>query len=81
MTFEVTQEATFEELSRVIGQHDQENIDHLLITVGGPDREGYIYPGEEFLCRFAQEYRPSCTYLRRVTLHSFMTGEVTELTQ
>ncbi|MFE0355995.1 hypothetical protein ACFW2I_21130 [Streptomyces nigra] len=79
MSFEVTHESTFAELSRVISQHDQESIDHLLITVGGPDREGYVYPGEEFLHRFAREYRPTCIHLRRVTLHSFMTGEITDL--
>lgn len=79
MSFEVTHDSTFAELSRVIGQHDQEGIDHLLITVGGPDREGYVYPGEEFLHRFARDHRPTCTHLRRVTLHSFMTGEITDL--
>jgi hypothetical protein len=79
MSFEVTHDSTFAELSRVISQHDQESIDHLLITVGGPDREGYVYPGEEFLHRFARGHHPTCTHLRRITLHSFMTGEITDL--
>ncbi|MEU9912404.1 hypothetical protein [Streptomyces sp. NPDC051001] len=79
MGFELTHESTSSELSRIIEDHSQESIDHLLVTVGGPDREGYVFPGEEFLYRFAQEYRPTRTTLRRITLHSFMTGEITDL--
>lgn len=79
MSFEITHQSVFAEISRLVSQHDQDDIDHLLITVGGPDREGFIYPGEEFMYAFAQDFQPSCSHLRRVTLHSFMTGDVADL--
>ena len=79
MSFEATRANTFTELERIVKKHDQEKIDHLLVTIGGPDREGYIYPGEQLLYELAQEYKPAVTHLSKITLHSFMTGQAAEI--
>lgn len=40
------------ELGRLIERHDQPSIDHLLVTVVGPDRNGFAFPSEGALTDF-----------------------------
>ena len=57
-------------------------IEHLLITVGGPDIDGIRYPGEEILGAFVAE-GPSLTieaeHLRSVTMHLWSAAQVIEV--
>ncbi len=45
-----------ERLQRNILNHDRPEIEHLLVTAGGPDRQGYCYPGEEQVAQFVLEH-------------------------
>jgi hypothetical protein len=59
-------------LSRIVHDHDKAEIEHLLVTAGGPDRLGVRYPGEELLAAFIAEQEElaiSVNHLRRLTLH------------
>ncbi len=70
------------EAQRIVTAHDKPEIEHLLITVGGPDIDGIRYPGEEILGAFVAE-GPSLTieaeHLRSVTMHLWSAAEVIEV--
>jgi len=71
------------ELNRLIAQHDKAPTQHLLLTLGGPDRNGLRYPSEAQLARLLLNGQPlavpAVAHLRRVTLHCWTTGEVFEI--
>jgi hypothetical protein len=46
------------ELQRVLVQHDQPEIQQALVTIGGPDKAGIRYPGEDVLVDFLSTPRP-----------------------
>jgi hypothetical protein len=70
------------EIARLIEKHDKPGIDHLLITVGGPNNKGLGFLTEEVLWAFMLEepiapVKPS--YLATVTVHVWGTGAIVEL--
>jgi hypothetical protein len=77
-----TRDDAIDELARLIDGHDHPRTLDLLITVGGPDIAGYVYPSEDALAIFALEEwflakRPD--HLRIVYLHRWSTGSIVEL--
>ena len=68
--------------------HDQSTIDHLIITIGGPDRSGFAFPAEAFLINAAVDNATSdivtaslsgIEHLSRVTLHFWLSGRIVEI--
>ena len=50
-----TAQAAWQEIQRLVDQHDQAGVDILLITSGAPDQHGQIYPAEEAIASFLLE--------------------------
>ena len=78
-----TAQAAWQEIQRLVDQHDQAGVDILLITSGAPDQHGQIFPAEEAIASFLLETpvgltRPP-THIERVLLHSWTTGHAAEL--
>lgn len=74
--------AIWQELLRVVRKHDQNAIDHLLITVGGPDRDGFVFPAESYLIDVAlsmAEPLANLHHLSRISLHFWENGRIVEL--
>lgn len=71
------------ELERVILQHDQSSVDDVVISVGAPDRDGYIYLGEDALFEFMVREMPmpalTLAYTKRVLVHRWESGEIVQL--
>lgn len=49
---EITGAGAVKMLQRIVSDHDQPAIQHLLVTAGGPDRSGVRYPAEEAVAAF-----------------------------
>lgn len=73
----------WDELARLIQKHDKPEVDELLVTIGAPDRSGFIYPGElvlhDFMLENVQSMTLSLQHLKRVFVHSWETGRVMQL--
>lgn len=71
------------EVQRLVDGHDKPGVDHLLITAGGPDAKGNIFPAEEAVAAFLLEHPIGLskvpTHIDRVVLHSWATGQATLL--
>lgn len=69
-------------LDRIVSQHDQPQIEHLLLTAGGPDRTGMRFPGEEVIAGFLAE-QPGlyveAEHLQRVTLHLWSARRIVDV--
>jgi hypothetical protein len=79
---EVTATRARESFDRVVNSHDRPEIDHLLVTAGGPDRNGYLYPGEEALGAFLvkdESLVARAQHLRKVTVHLWFMREIVEV--
>lgn len=82
-TTQMTFDDALAEIQRLIGAHDKPGVDFLLITAGGPDQHGLIYPAEEAVANFFKKHfkelpkRPQ--HIERVYLHNWMTGEAFSL--
>ncbi len=70
----------WEEFKRVVMQHDQPSVDDLIITVGGPDREGYQYLGEDalfdFMIRTMTIPPLPLQHTKRVLVHRWESGSI-----
>jgi hypothetical protein len=68
------------EFERLILQHDKGTADELIVTIGGPDRSGYIYPGEEVLFEFmlSEGAMPKLSpqYVKTVFTHGWESGRI-----
>lgn len=70
------------ELRRLIERHDKPEIQHLVVTVGGPNRRGLAYPSEDFLMDMALIAGPPTFEPRHITsvvIHSWSDGRVIPL--
>lgn len=79
---QVTYSSAKANLDRIVDQHDQPEIEHLLLTAGGPDRRGMRFPGEEVVAGFLAEQPDlavEADHLRRVTLHLWSARRIVEL--
>lgn len=79
----LTARAAWQEVQRLVDQHDQPGVDKLLITAGAPDHRGRIFPAEEATASFLLETPLGLTqhpsHIKQVLLHSWATGHATEL--
>jgi hypothetical protein len=69
-------------ISAMIDKKDRPENDWLLISVGAPDKLGYIYPAEEPLAEFVLQHGVvdvSPRHLERVIMHFWSTGRAVEL--
>ncbi len=82
MSVHVTATSARVNLDRIVHQHDKPEIDHLLLTAGGPDRGGMRFPGEEAVAAFIAE-QPGLSVaagcLERVTLHLWSARRIIEI--
>lgn len=82
-TTQLTFDDALAEVQRLITAHDKPGVDFLLITAGGPDQHGLIYPAEEAVASFFknhfQELPNRPRYIKRIYLHNWMTGEAFSL--
>ena len=79
---ELTAESAISELRRIVSDHDKPEIEHLLVTAGGPDRAGVRYPGEEVVAAFIAEQEDlsiPADHLRRLTLHLWSARRVVDI--
>jgi len=70
------------ELQRLVEKHDRPTVQELVVTVGGPDRMGYVYPAEEAVLDLMLTQFPAVTQpgnLRRVYLHGWGTGRILQV--
>jgi hypothetical protein len=71
------------EVQRLTDSHDRPGVDLLLISAGAPDQRGHVFPAEEAVASFLVAHPLGLTkapeHIRRVVLHSWMTGSATEL--
>jgi hypothetical protein len=75
-------EESWTEILRIIATKDREGTDDLLITVSGPNDDGFAFPSEELVATIALEGRvnpPATRYLKRVRLHFWNTGRIVEV--
>jgi hypothetical protein len=78
----VTKAMAMTELSRIVEQHDQPHIEHLVVTAGGPDRNGIRYPTEELIAALLFEEEPpavKAAHLKRVTVHLWSRRETIDV--
>jgi hypothetical protein len=69
-------------LDRIVSQHDQPQIEHLLLTAGGPDRTGMRFAGEEVIAAFLAEQPRlyiEVEHLQRVTLHLWSARRIVDV--
>lgn len=75
-------EAGWREIARLINKHDKPNIDHLLITVGGPNELGFGFISEEVLMSFMLE-QPAVIeapkHLSHVIIHVWGSGGIFQI--
>ena len=79
---QVTYSSARANLNRIVNQHDQPQIEHLLLTAGAPDRTGTRFPGEEVIAGFLAEqpgFSVETEHLQRVTLHLWSTRRIVDV--
>jgi hypothetical protein len=67
------------ELERLVEKHDKPGIEHAVVTVGGPDRSGLLYPADHLLFfRALEEGLPDMTtdHITTVFVHDWFEGRV-----
>ncbi len=72
----------WEEVGRLVAGHDKPGVDHMIITVGGPNGSGLGFPTEERLMEFlldAPEPIQTPAHIRQVRVHFWSTGRVVEI--
>jgi hypothetical protein len=81
MSRQLTKTSVTAMLQKAVDNHDKGSIDWLLFTAGGPDRDGWRYPGEEMGASFAisQGVELAATHIRRVSLHLWGSARTAEL--
>jgi hypothetical protein len=82
-TTQVTAPSAWRDVQRLVDRHDRPRVDVLLVTAGGPDDRGNVYPSEEvaaqLLIEHPQHLARSPTHIKEVLLHSWGTGTGTRL--
>jgi hypothetical protein len=68
-------------VEKLVRDHDKEGVDTLLITSGGPDRDGVMHPMEQVISDFyLQNPRVLKTdYIKRIIMHRWPTGDAYDL--
>lgn len=71
-----------DELVEKLISHDRPSTQHVLVTVGGPDRFGFTYPAEGYFAQNAFDTMPTLpnlVHIRQVILHFWNSGTVATL--
>ena len=79
---EHTPQSGWDDLYERVVDHDKDPIQELIVTVGGPDRNGYIHPAEEAVLELMLQdvrwsYAPK--HLRSIYIHGWETGRILQL--
>jgi hypothetical protein len=79
---EHTPQSGWADLLRRVVDHDQPAISELVVTIGGPDRNGYIHPSEEAIFDLMLQdvrwsYEPK--HLTAIYVHGWETGRIIQL--
>jgi hypothetical protein len=67
------------EMKRLVSDHDNGRIEQLLVSIGGPNRDGICFPAEHILGSFLKEepIEPvSAQHIGQVTAHIWTSGEL-----
>jgi hypothetical protein len=79
----ITAKTAWDEIQRLVNEHDKAGVDILLITAASPDQRGDIYPAEEAIANFALDNALGLSRkpdnIKQVWFHSWMTGRATAL--
>lgn len=79
----ITADEAWHELQRLVDAHDRPGVDVLLVTAGGPDSAGNVFPAEEVLVSFLLEHPTGLAVapknIKSVVLHSWGTGQAATL--
>lgn len=75
-------QSAWSQIRRLVDRHDKPEIETLVITVGAPDRHGFLYPSETSLMIFAlegalPELQPR--HLKAVNVHFWADGTVIQI--
>lgn len=73
----------WDETSRLLSKHDKEGVQNVLITAGGPDRWGFVYPSEylltDFMIRNCRAQQLTLNHIKHAILHKWGTGELVQI--
>jgi hypothetical protein len=72
----------WDEIMRLVADHDRPGVDHLLVSVGAPNSKGMSYLAECFLLDFMLAQPHVLTppvHIRRISVHSWPSGSIVEL--
>jgi hypothetical protein len=79
----VTAQSAWGEVQRLVDSHDQAGVDVLLVTAGGPDADGNVFPSEEAAANFLVAHPIGLSrkpeHIKIVYLHLWGVGQATEL--
>jgi hypothetical protein len=79
----LTATAAWNIVHQLVTDHDKAGVDILLMTAGGPDQHGMVYPAEEAVAKFLvdhpQKFNNPPQHIKKIWLHSWTTGTATEL--
>jgi hypothetical protein len=67
------------EFERILTQHDQEGVDRLLISIGAPDRDGFLFPAEALVIDQLPPSPAATGHIQVITLHQFVAGQFHDL--
>jgi hypothetical protein len=70
------------EIMRMVSQHDNSATQHLILSIGGPNLEGFSYPAESLLEKILEDspiQLVEAHYLEQVTAHVWNTGKLIEI--
>jgi hypothetical protein len=79
----ITADEAWREVQRLVDEHDKQGVDVLLVTAGGPDSHGNVFPAEELLVNFVLAHPIGLAHapqhIKSIVLHSWGTGQATSL--
>jgi hypothetical protein len=79
MALPITAAEVQHEFERILTQHDQEGVDRLLISIGAPDRDGFLFPAEALVIDQLPPSPAATGHIQVITLHQFVAGQFHDL--
>lgn len=70
------------EMTRLVNDHDCLGVNDLLVTIGGPNEEGFVFPTEDVFASLALENWPGIEpprFISTVKVHFWSNGSIIEL--
>lgn len=79
----ITAQSAWNELQRLTDKHDQDGVDLLLVTAGGPDVDGNMFPSEERVADFLIDHPIGLSrkpdHIKTIFLHKWGDGRAVQL--